>query len=375
MTTPRAATAGPGRGPLAGFRVLEFEGVGPTPFAGMLLADMGAAVLRVDRPSATEMAVDLPHVVVNRGKEHVALDLKSASGKDVALGLVDQADAVLEGYRPGVMERLGLGPDVCLGRRPGLVYARMTGWGQTGALARSAGHDINYLAVSGVLHGIGRRDQPPTPPLNLVADYGGGAVLVAFGIVCGLLSARLTGRGDVIDAAMVDGSALLIGPVLEQMSRGDWTDERGANILDGGAPYYDAYPTADGKHIAVGATELPGFRALLLALGLDQFVDVDHTDRGTWQRTKRTMAARFAERTRDEWVDLLERLDLCVSPVLTMGEAAAHPHNVERGVYRAADGIRQPAQAPRFASARPALPRPLRPFDAASSAWVLPDPT
>ena len=352
-------------GPLSGVTVVEMAGLGPGPFAGMMLADLGATVTRVDRLPAgwdplgalTAGRAD----VVSRGRRSVALNLKSAEGVELVLRLVDSADVLIEGFRPGVMERLGLGPDICLGRNPCLVYGRMTGWGQDGPLARTAGHDINYISLSGALGAIGRRGEAPVPPLNLVGDYGGGGLLLAYGVVAALLSAVRTGAGQVVDAAMVDGSALLMAQFYGMRALGRWTDERGANLLDTGVPFYDVYPSADGGYVSVGPLEPAFFAILLKRLGIDDF-DVDSQyDQGSWPALRHRLAQEFASRTRADSEALFADGDGCVVPVLSLAEAPQHPHNVARATFVARDDVVQPAPAPRF-SATPArldLPPPI----------------
>lgn len=336
-------------GPLAGLKVVEMVGLGPAPFCAMLLADMGAEVIRIDRPGATG-ALGLPprYDVAARGRRSLALDLRKPGAVDTVLAMVDRADALIEGYRPGVMERLGLGPDACLARNARLVYGRMTGWGQRGPLAHAAGHDINYMALSGALHAIGPPDRPPPPPLNYVGDYGGGALLLAFGLMCALHEAGHSGRGQVVDAAMTDGAALLSAMFYGMRAGGQWRAERGANLLDGGAPFYGCYACADGKYVAVGALE-PQFHAELIErLGLDLQDFLPQDDHAQWPARRRKLAARFAERTRQEWCDLLEGSDACFAPVLDFDEAPQHPQHRERGAFVSVDGVTQPAAAPRF---------------------------
>ena len=337
-------------GPLAGLRVLEFEAIGPGPFAGMMLADMGADVLLVDRPVDGELGFgrERRFDVMLRGRRSVTLDLKSPGGAEAALRLADKADAIIEGFRPGVMERLGLGPDTMLARNPRLVYGRMTGWGQTGPLAARAGHDIDYIALSGALHAIGRFGKAPVPPLNLVGDFGGGGMLLAFGIACGVIEARTSGRGQVVDAAMVDGAAVLSTMFAGLAAAGQWSEIRGANVLDSGAPWYDTYETADGKHVAVGAIEAKFFVELLARLGLDATLTAEQNDRRAWPRLRELIAGRFKERTRDEWVAAFEGSDACVAPVLTFAESRAHPHVLARSGSVSLGGVDQPAPAPRF---------------------------
>ena len=336
-------------GPLAGLRVLEVAGIGPGPFCAMVLADLGAEVLTVDRPPA---AVPEPgsarYDVLRRGRRAVAVDLKAPAGAEVVLRLAATADALLEGFRPGVAERLGIGPEACLARNPRLVYGRMTGWGQEGPLAQAAGHDITYAAVAGALAHLGRAGQPPTPPLNLVADFGGGGMLLALGLVAGLLHAQRTGEGQVVDAAMVDGTALLMAPFFGASAMGYWSDERGTNLLDSGAPFYDVYRCEDGGEVAVGALEPQFYAALLDVLDLDQAALPDQQDRARWPELRSAFAAAFASRPRAEWLARAEGRDACLAPVLTMHEAAGHPHVVARSTVVEVDGVPQPAPAPRF---------------------------
>jgi len=337
-------------GPLAGVRVLEFEAVGPGPFCGMLLADMGADVLLVDRAEDPGLgfARERWNDVMLRGRRSVTLDLKSPAGVAAALQLVARADIIIEGFRPGVMERLGLGPDVLLARNPKLVIGRMTGWGQDGPLAARAGHDINYIALSGALHAIGRAGDAPVPPLNLVGDFGGGGMLLGFGLMCALLEARQSGQGQVVDAAMVEGASLLTTMFWGMQAAQRWTDERGTNVLDSGAPWYDTYATRDGKHVAVGAIEPKFYAELLRKLGVDGEALQDQNDRAGWPVLRARFAAVLATRTQDEWSRLFESADACVSPVLSFAEAAVHPHAVARRGHVAIGGVQQPAPAPRL---------------------------
>ena len=352
-------------GPLSGISVVEMAGIGPGPFAGMMLADLGATVIRVDRLSAggggalVGMSVGRADVV-SRGRRSIAVDLKSAEGVELVLNLVDSADVLIEGFRPGVMERLSLSPDVCLERNPRLVFGRMTGWGQDGPLARAAGHDINYISLTGALAAIGRHGEAPVPPLNLVGDYGGGGMLLAYGVVAALLSAARTGAGQVVDAAMVDGSALLMAQFYGMTALGRWTDERGSNLLDTGAPFYDVYPCADGGYVAVGPLEPHFFAILLERLGIDDIDVATQYDPRSWPVLRLRLAQEFSSRTRAASQELFEGVDGCVTPVLSMSEAPLHPHNVARGTFVTRDDVVQPAPAPRF-SATPAqleLPPP-----------------
>ncbi|MFI6225966.1 CaiB/BaiF CoA transferase family protein [Micromonospora echinospora] len=336
-------------GPLAGVRVLELAGIGPGPFAAMLLADLGADVVRVDRPEPGALSAGDPRRdLLNRGKRSVVVDLKHPDGAEVVLGLADRAAIVIEGWRPGVAERLGIGPQVALERNPGLVYGRMTGWGQQGPLARVAGHDIGYIAVAGALHPIGRSDGPPQIPLNLVGDFGGGALYLVVGCLAALHVAGTTGRGQVVDAAIVDGTAHLTTMFAGLLANGAWQPERGRNLLDGGAPFYDVYPTADGGHMAVGALEPQFYAELLRLLGLaDADLPAQHDVAG-WPVLRARFAEVFAGRTRDEWTELFEGTDACVAPVLSLAEAQHHPHLVARGTFEEHFGLRQPAVAPRL---------------------------
>ena len=348
-------------GPLQGTTVLEIAGIGPGPFCAMLLADMGADVIRVDRAGQV-MGGDPespPADVLNRGRRSIGLDLKSPDGVEALLSLVEQADVLMEGFRPGVTERLGIGPDDCLARNPKLVYGRMTGWGQEGPYAQAAGHDINYIALAGALDPIGRRGDAPIPPLNLVGDFGGGGMFLAFGIVCALLEAKSSGEGQVVDAAMVDGSAVLTTMFHAFRAMGIWNDERGTNLLDTGAHFYDVYETSDGKYVSIGSIE-PQFYAQLLELsGLGEQDDLPHQmDREQWPAVKERLASIFATKTRDEWCEIMEHTDVCFAPVLSLEEAPQHPHNVERGTFLEQNGVVQPAPAPRFSRTEAEIQRP-----------------
>ncbi len=361
-------------GPLQGIRVLELGGIGPVPFAGMMLADMGAEVVRVHRIDAVERGVDpFASPVMDRARRSVGLDLKAPAGVDCARRLASAADVVLEGFRPGVVERMGLGPDECLARNPKLVYGRMTGWGQDGPLAQAAGHDIDYIAVAGVLAHIGRRDAPPTPPLNLIGDFGGGGMLLAFGVMCALFEAQRSGEGQVVDAAMVDGAALLMAMIWGHKALGRWTDERGANIYDSGAPDYDVYETADGEYVAFGAREPKFFAELLARLGLDAGSLPEQSDRDGWPVLHDAIAAVIATRTRDEWCEELDGAEVCFAPVLRMDEAVHHPHIAARGTLVEHHGLVQPAPAPRLSRTPGALgapmPRPGADTDAVLGEW------
>jgi alpha-methylacyl-CoA racemase len=361
-------------GPLTGVKVVELSGIGPGPFCGMLLSDMGAEVARVERiqvVSGEQRKIN--DAVVGRGRRSIGVDLKHPEGVECVLRLVEQADALIEGFRPGVTERLGLGPDVCLGRNPRLVYGRMTGWGQDGPLAQRAGHDINYIALAGVLAHIGRVGAPPTPPLNLVGDYGGGAMFLAFGIVCALLEARASGEGQVVDAAMVDGAAALMAPTWGFRSTGLFTEDRGNNLLDSGAHFYDVYETADGEFMSVGAIEPQFYAELLRGIGLEGEDLPRQMDKASWPVLKARFAAIFASKTRAEWCAIFDGTDACVAPVLTMTEATVNEHVVARDTIVVDDGIAQPAPAPRFSRTPGAIqgPTPLLggDTDAALADW------
>jgi len=338
-------------GPLQGIKVIELQGIGPGPFCGMMLADMGATVIRVDRaanvPASPPASPSLD--ILARGRQSVAVDLKHPDGVETVLRLIEGADALIEGFRPGVMERLGLGPDVCLARNPRLVYGRMTGWGQEGPYAQMAGHDINYISLAGALAHIGRAGEAPVPPLNLVGDFGGGGMLLAFGIACGLVDAKLSGQGQVVDAAMVDGSATLMAMFAGMFHSGAAKPERGVNMLDTGAPFYDVYETADGGYVSLGSIE-PQFYAELLRLsGLGEQPDLPaQLDQSQWPAMKQRVAAIMRSKTRDEWCAIMDGSDVCFAPVLTIPEAWEHPHNVARNSFVEVAGIRQPAPAPRF---------------------------
>ena len=336
-------------GPLHGVKIIELAGIGPGPFATTLLSDMGADVVRVERAElATRSSRPSGFVFDCRGRRDITVDLKRPDGVETVLRLLEQADALIEGFRPGVTERLGLGPDVCLDRNPRLVYGRMTGWGQDGPLAQAAGHDINYISLAGALAHFGRVGAPPTPPLNMVGDYGGGGMFLAFGVVCAILEARTSGQGQVVDAAMLDGAAYLMGPIWGTRGMGIWNEERGTNLLDTGAPFYDVYETADGEWVSIGSIE-PQFFAQLLELTEIQHDDLPaQMDRAGWPLLRERLTAAIRAKTRAEWIERLEGTDVCFAPVLPMSEAKAHPHVVARGVIVEHDGMDQPAPAPRF---------------------------
>ena len=343
-------------GPLEGVRVVELQGIGPGPFCGMMLADMGAEIIRVDRSSAVGQKASATDFLA-RGRKSIAVDLKNPEGVETVLRLIDGADALIEGFRPGVTERLGLGPDVCLERNPGLVYGRMTGWGQNGSMASAAGHDINYISLSGALHAIGEKDRNPTPPLNLVGDFGGGGMLLAFGIAAALFEKQKSGQGQVIDAAMTDGSALLMNAVFGIMNTGHWNPERGTNLLDGGAHFYGSYRTKDDKHISIGSIEPQFYQLLLEKTGLANDADLPkQMSRQDWPILREKLELIFLEKTRNEWDAIMLGTDICYAPILTLEEAASHPHNKERGTFEQSDGVIQASPAPRFSRTSPEMP-------------------
>ena len=341
-------------GPLAGLKVIELQGIGPGPYCGMMLADMGAEVIRIDRAANAGQGSKVD--ILARGRQSIAVDLKNPDGVETALKLIDRADVLVEGFRPGVTERLGLGPDVCLARNPGLIYGRMTGWGQTGSMSMAAGHDINYISLTGALHAIGEAGGKPVPPLNLVGDFGGGGMLLAFGIVAALFERQSSGKGQVVDAAMTDGSALLMNGIFGMMHTGAWKG-RGENMLDSGAHFYNTYETADGKYVSVGSIE-PQFYELLLeksGLGEGQNIPKQMT-RDKWPDLKKELTAIFKSKTRDEWDEIMLHTDICYAPVLSFAEAQKHPHNVERQTFVEVEGVPQAAPAPRFDRTPPEVP-------------------
>jgi alpha-methylacyl-CoA racemase len=348
-------------GPLAGVKVIEIAGIGPGPFAAMLLADMGAEVLRIDRAQAVAGGnPDSPPLdVLNRGRRSIGVDLKQADGVETVLRLVEQADAFIEGFRPGVAERLGIGPDDCLARNPRLIYGRMTGWGQDGPYAPTAGHDINYIALAGALDPIGREGEKPVPPLNLVGDFGGGGLVLAFGIACALVEAKTSGEGQVIDAAMVDGAAVLTTFIYGLRAMGFWQDGRGTNLLDTGAHFYDTYETSDGKFVSIGSIEPQFYAELLRLTELEKEELPNQMDRSQWSAMKERLTQLFKTKTRDEWSQILESSpDVCFAPVLSMGEVHEHPHNRARETFVEVGGVVQPAPAPRFSRTPGAISRP-----------------
>jgi alpha-methylacyl-CoA racemase len=347
-------------GPLQGVTIIELAGIGPGPFCAMMLSDMGADVIRVDRAGAVRGGdPNVPPVdVLGRGRRSIGLDLKSPEGVEALMRLVEKADGLTEGFRPGVTERLGIGPDDCMARNSKLVYGRMTGWGQTGPYASPAGHDINYIALAGALEPIGRRGEAPVPPLNLVGDFGGGGMYLAFGMVCAILEARSSGQGQVVDAAMVDGAASLMAFFHGFRAMGVWTDDRGTNMLDTGAPYYDVYETRDGKYVSIGSIEPQFYAELREKLDLDDAKWDAQQTRVDWPDRKADLAEIFKTKTRDEWCDIIEGSDVCFAPVLSIEEAPQHPHNVARGTFIDVAGVTQPGPAPRFSRTEARIPRP-----------------
>jgi alpha-methylacyl-CoA racemase len=338
-------------GPLKGLKIIEMAGIGPGPFCGMVLADLGAEIIRVDRASA--IGTGSKQEPSNRGKKSIAVDLKAKEGVEVVLKLVETADAIFEGFRPGVMERLGIGPEVCMARNDRIVFGRMTGWGQEGPLANAAGHDINYISLSGALAAIGRPGSPPVPPLNLIGDFGGGGMLLALGLVAALLESKESKKGQVVDAAMTDGSALLMTMIYSMQSSGIWKTTMGSNLLDGGSHFYDTYECKDGKFISIGSIE-PQFYALLCQIAeLDEKVFSKQMSRDLWPEQKEEIKKVFLKKTRDEWCELMEGTDVCFAPVLDMSEAPQHPHNKERKTFIDLEGVTQPAPAPRFSRTEP----------------------
>lgn len=347
-------------GVLTGYKIVEFAGIGPAPMCAMLLSDMGAEVIRLDRAEDADLGIstDAKFNLLGRGRRSVAIDLKKKEGTEAALKLIEKADAVIEGFRPGVMERLGVGPDVCLARNPRLVFGRMTGWGQEGPLANAVGHDINYIALIGALHSIGRKNEAPVPPLNLVGDFGGGGVFLALGVVGALLETQKSGKGQVIDVAMIDGAASLMTAIYGLRAAGKWTDNRGENILDTGAHYYNVYETSDGQYLSIGSIEPKFYAELLRLTGLEKEELPRQNDRGEWPALTEKLAVIFKTKTRAEWNKILEGSDICYAPVLNMADAPNHAHNKARGTFVEIDGVPQPAPAPRFSRTPSSIQRP-----------------
>ena len=360
-------------GPLHGIKIIEMAGIGPGPMAAMLLADLGATVIRIDRATPSNLGIDRPlkYNFTFRNRKCVPLDLKAAGAAELVLKLVEQADGLIEGFRPGVMERLGLGPDVCLTRNPRLIYGRMTGWGQTGPMANAVGHDLNYIALSGTLGFIGREGQPPTPPLNVIGDMGGGALYLALGMVAAMMEARQSGKGQVVDAAITDGAASLASSVFGLNAGGQWNAARGTNILDSGSYFYDLYECADGKWLSVGAIEKKFHDELFRLLGMNPVDYPPQSDQSSWKKMKGILGAKFKEKTRDEWVAHFGDAEVCVAPLLSAEEAAVHPHNKARGTFVEIDGVLQPAPAPRFSRTQADLPDPPQPMNDENSLAAL----
>lgn len=340
-------------GPLKGIKIVEIGSIGPGPFCAQMLADMGADVIRIDRRGTRGEMIGDKYNILHRNRRSVTVDLKKKEGVETVLKLIEKADALIEGFRPGVTERLGIGPVVSLKRNPRLIYGRMTGWGQDGPLSEAAGHDINYISLSGALHAIGGKDQNPVPPLNLVGDFGGGGLILAFGVVCALLEVKRSGKGQVIDASMVDGSAALMGMFYGFHAAGGWSDKRGTNMLDSGAHFYGTYETADGKWVSVGSIEPQFYRLLLKHAGIDDPAFENQMDMQKWPDLKEKLAAVFRTKTREEWCEIMENTDVCFAPVLSFSEVRDHPHNAARKTFIEVEGILQPAPAPRFSRTKP----------------------
>lgn len=334
-------------GPLRGIKIIEMAGIGPGPFCAMLLADMGADVIRVDRPGGTNL-LGVEYDILNRGRRSIAVDLKTPEGVRTVLDLIEKADGLIEGFRPGVMEKLGLGPEVCHKRNSKLIYGRMTGWGQDGPLSKAAGHDINYIALTGALHAIGSKESGPVPPLNLIGDFGGGALYLGFGMVCGLLEAKSSGKGQVVDVAMTDGVSHLMALIFNLNQFGKWTDTRASNLLDGGAHFYGCYECSDGKWISLGSVEPQFYAELLKKAEIDDPQFTNQMSSENWSELKEKLAKKFQTKTRDEWCAIMEGTDICFAPVLDISEAPYHRHNKARATFIERDGIVQPAPAPRF---------------------------
>ena len=348
-------------GPLAGVRIVELQGIGPGPFCGMMLSDMGAEVIRIDRAGnvAAQNPASAPIDVLARGRSSIGIDLKNPGGVEVVMKIIETADGLIEGFRPGVMERLGLGPEECLERNPKLVYGRMTGWGQEGPYSMAAGHDINYIALAGALEPIGRKGEAPVPPLNLVGDFGGGGMLLAFGMVCGIIESRKSGSGQVVDAAMVDGAATLMAMFHSMRAMGVWNDERGTNLLDTGSHFYDVYECSDGLYISIGSIEPQFYSELMRLTGLTEDEEFQRQmEREAWPNLKERITEVFKSKSRDEWCTIMEGTDVCFAPVLTIEEAPKHPHNVQRDVFTEIEGVTQPNPSPRFSRTTPSIQGP-----------------
>ena len=345
-------------GPLDGIKVVEMAGLAPGPYAAMLLADLGADVLRIDRPTPLEANVGLSANILNRNRMTLPIDVKSAEGKSTLIELISKADALIEGYRPGVMEKLGLGPDECFAKNPKLVYGRITGWGQDGPLAQAAGHDLNYLAITGALHSMGTKESIPPIPLNLLGDFAGGGMLLALGILAGVIEAKTSGKGQVVDASMVDGVSSIMTYIHSLRASNLWSDERGENVLDGSAPYYGVYETLDGKFITVAAAEQKFYAELILLMGLESSDLPKQNDRQHWPALRVQFEQIFKSKTQTQWIEIMQGTDSCFAPVLSIPEALEHPHNTARGTYIEVDGVPQPAPVPRFSRSHPKSPTP-----------------
>ena len=348
-------------GSLEGVKIVELQGIGPGPFCGMMLSDMGAAVIRIDRAGnvAEQNPASAPIDVLARGRSSIGIDLKNPGGVEVVMKIIETADGLIEGFRPGVMERLGLGPEECLERNPKLVYGRMTGWGQEGPYSMAAGHDINYIALAGALEPIGRKGEAPVPPLNLVGDFGGGGMLLAFGMVCGIIESRKSGSGQVVDAAMVDGAATLMAMFHSMRAMGVWNDERGTNLLDTGSHFYDVYECSDGLYISIGSIEPQFYSELMRLTGLTEDEEFQRQmEREAWPNLKERITEVFKSKSRDEWCTIMEGTDVCFAPVLTLEEAPKHPHNVQRDVFTEIEGVTQPNPSPRFSRTTPSIQGP-----------------
>jgi len=348
-------------GPLKGLKIIEIGAIGPVPFCGTLLSDMGADVLRIDRTAPSGLGIKARETrfeVLGRGRRSVSVDLKNPKGVETVLKLCESADGFMEGFRPGVAERLGIGPDEAMARNKRLVYGRMTGWGQTGPISHTAGHDINYISLSGVLNSIGNKDSGPIPPLNLTGDFGGGAMFLAFGLLAAIWEARDSGQGQVVDVSMIEGSAYLQTPIYGMFAAGYWKDERGTNVLDTGSPYYNVYETKDGKHISIGSIEPKFYEELLEKSGLGKMNLPDQNDREQWPQMTETFAGVFKQKTRDEWVAIMEDSDICFAPILSMAEAPQHKQNVARNSFVEIEGVTQPAPAPKFSRTEAAVQSP-----------------
>ncbi len=345
-------------GPLKGLKILEVGGIGPGPFCAQMLADLGAQVIRVDRNGNAYGAKDPKYIVWHRSRKSINVDLKKPAGIETILRIIEQSDALIEGFRPGTMEKLGLGPEICLNRNPKLIYGRMTGWGQDGPLSQAAGHDINYIAITGALHAIGQKEETPPPPLNVLGDLGGGGMMLALGIMCALYETQKSGKGQVIDANVVDGTTALMGFFYTMTAGGMYQDKRGSNILDGAAHFYNTYETLDGKYIAVGSIEPQFYELLLKHAGIDDPEFKDQMDQSKWPGLKEKLTEIFKTKTRDQWCQIMEGTDACFSPVLSLEEAQKHPHNIARKTFVEVDGVVQPAPAPRFSRTNPEIQSP-----------------